>query len=206
MRLAATIGDLAKLMRKELGAGEKAVSRAVAAVGKDLQTSWRSQITGAGLGARLARTIRLQTYPSGKPSLNAAALVWSKAPVIVAAHDEGVLIRSTRGLFLAIPTEAAGKGRRGSRITPAEWEQRTGLRLRFVYRRLGPSLLIAEARVNTKGRAVASRSKTGRGLASVPVFLLVPQVQLRKRMDLVRDAEQAVNDLPSRVVAAWDGF
>lgn len=40
---------------------------------------------------------------------------------------------------------------------PGEWERRTGLRLRFVYRRTGPSLLVTEGRLNTKGRAVASR-------------------------------------------------
>jgi hypothetical protein len=28
-------------------------------------------------------------YPKGQPSLNAAALVWSKAPVIVGTHDTG---------------------------------------------------------------------------------------------------------------------
>ncbi|HRA87474.1 MAG TPA: DUF6441 family protein, partial [Planctomycetaceae bacterium] len=78
------------------------------------------------------------------------------------------------------PTEAAGKSLRGGRITPGEWERRTGLRLRFVYRRRGPSLLVAEGRLNTKGRAVASRSKTGRGRTTVPIFLLVPQVKLPK--------------------------
>ncbi len=60
-------------------------------------------------------------------------------------------------------TEAAGKSLRGGRISPHEWERRTGLRLRFVYRRIGPSLLVAEARLNTRGRVAASRSRTGRG-------------------------------------------
>ena len=50
--------------------------------------------TGAGLGTRLGNSIRLATYPKGSESLNAAALVWSNAPVIVGAHDTGPLIRS----------------------------------------------------------------------------------------------------------------
>lgn len=107
------------------------------------------------------------------------------------------------GFWLAIPTQAAGKSLRGGRVTPGDWERRTGLRLRFVYRRTGPSLLIAEARLNTRGRAVASRSKTGRGIASVPIFLLVPQVRLRKRLDLERDARAALNMLPASVAATW---
>jgi hypothetical protein len=101
------------------------------------------------------------------------------------------------------PTEAAGKSTRGGRITPGEWERRTGLRLRFVYRRKGPSLLVAEGRVNTKGRAVASRSKSGRGLTTVPIFLLVPQVRLRKRLDLAQDAARAQDALPGMIVAKW---
>lgn len=197
------IGSLARIMAEETRAGERAVSAAMRDAGAGLKSAWRGQITGAGLGARLARTVRAQDYPQGRQSLNAAALVWSKAPVIVSAHEQGALIRAKRGLFLAIPTEAAGKGRGGGRITPADWERRTGLRLIFVPRRTGPSLLIAEGRLNTKGRAVASRSKAGRGLTSVPVFLLVPQVRLRKRLDLARDAERAVSGLPGRIVANW---
>jgi hypothetical protein len=171
--------------------------------GSGLKSAWRGQITGAGLGTRLGNSIRLATYPKGGESLNAAALVWSNAPVIVGAHDTGPLIRSRNGFWLAIPTPAAGKSTRGGRITPGEWERRTGLRLRFIYRRRGPSLLVAEGRLNSKGRAVASKSKTGRGLATVPIFLLVPQVKLRKRLDLARDAERAIDAMPERIVAGW---
>ncbi|MFN3592807.1 MAG: DUF6441 family protein, partial [Thermaurantiacus sp.] len=85
-----------------------------------------------------------------------------------------------------------------------EWERRTGLRLRFVYRHRGPSLLVAEGRLNSKGRATASKSKTSRGLTTVPIFLLVPQVKLRKRLDLARDAERAIDGVPGRIVAGWE--
>ena len=197
------VGDIARIMEAETLAGEKAVTAAMREASTGPKTAWRAQITGAGLGARLARTIRSEQFPKGRASLNAAALVWSKAPVIVGAHDTGPLIRSKDGFWLAIPAAAAGKSLRGGRITPGEWERRTGLRLRFVYRRRGPSLLVAEGRLNTKGRAVASRSKTGRGLTTVPVFLLVPQVRLKKRLDLARDAEQARDAVPGLIVANW---
>ena len=124
--------------------------------------------------------------------------------MIVGAHDTGPLIRSRNGFWLAIPTPAAGKSTRGGQITPSEWERRTGLRLRFVYRRRGPSLLVAEGRLNTKGRAVASRSKTGRGLTTVPVFLLVPQVRLKKRLDLEKPANAALASLPGAIVSRWE--
>ncbi|WP_234992421.1 DUF6441 family protein, partial [Roseisalinus antarcticus] len=130
--------------------------------------------------------------------------VWSKAPAIVGAHDTGPLIRSKAGFWLAIPTPAAGRGLRGGKITPDEWERRRGLRLRFVYRRRGPSLLVADrARINTRGTAVASRAKTGRNQVTAPIFLLVPQVKLPKRLDLDRDAERARDSVPGLIVANW---
>ena len=89
-------------------------------------------------------------------------------------------------------------------MTPGEWERRRGLRLRFVYRRRGPSLLVADkARINKRGQAVASRSKTGRGQVTAPIFLLVPQVKLPKRLDLARDAERAHDAVPSLIVSNW---
>jgi hypothetical protein len=77
------------------------------------------------------------------------------------------------------------------------------LKLRFAHRRRGPSLLVAEGRLNTAGRAVESRSKTGRGLTTVPIFLLVPQVKLPKRLDLARDADLAHDAVPGLIVANW---
>ena len=190
-------------MRAEIAAGEKAVPAAMREAGTSLKYAWRGQITGAGLGTRLANSIRLASFPKSVESLNAAALVWSNAPVIIGAHDTGPLIRSKDGFWLAIPTLAAGKSTKGGRITPGEWERRTGLRLRFIYRRRGPSLLVAEGRLNSKGRAVASKSKTGRGLASMLIFLLVPQVKLRKRLDLAGDVERAQARVPGMFVANW---
>jgi hypothetical protein len=195
--------DLVAVMAAEVKAGEKAVTAAMREAGTGLKSDWRGQITQAGLGRRLSTSIRSQTYPKVGESLDAAAMVWSKAPVIIGAHDTGPLIRSKDGFWLAIPTPAAGKGARGRRLSPGEWERRRGLRLRFVYRRRGPSLLVADGRLNNRGLGVASRSKTGRGKATVPIFLLVPQVKLAKRLDLARDAERVQAAVPGLIVANW---
>jgi hypothetical protein len=37
----------------------------------------------------------------------------------------------------------------------------------------------------------------------VPIFLLLPQVRLRKRLDLARDADRALDSVPGLVVANW---
>jgi len=196
--------DLVGMFDAEVKAGERAVKTAMQSAGAELKQAWRMQITTAGLGRRLPRTIRNKTFPERSDSIDAAALVWSKAPEIINAHDRGILIRSKNGFYLAIPTPAAGKGRGGSRLTPGEWEQRRGMKLRFIYRRKGPSLLVAEkARINTRGTAVASRSKTGRGQVSAPIFILVPQVKLRKRLDLARDADRVARSVPGLIVEKW---
>ena len=195
--------DIVAMMAAEVAAGERAVTAAMREAGTGLKSAWRTQITGAGLGTRLGNSIRLASFPKSGDSLSAAALVWSNAPVIVGAHDSGPLIRSKNGFWLAIPTAAAGKSSKGGRITPFEWERRAGLRLRFIYRRRGPSLLVAEGRLNTKGQAVVSRSKTGRGKVTAPIFLLVPQVKLPKRLDLARDADRALDSVPGLIVANW---
>jgi hypothetical protein len=136
--------------------------------------------------------------------------VFSKAPNIVRAYEEGAVIRSRHGFFLAIPTPAAGQFGDGRRkMTPGLWERMHGTRLRFVYRRRGPSLLVADnrrARIGRRGgfaRASASALRTGRGLVTVPMFLLVPQVTLRKRLDVAGAAEKWLALLPQLVVRNW---
>lgn len=196
--------DLIALMQEEVKAGQKAVSITMAQAGANLKSAWRAQITGAGLGQRLANSIRSQTFPKGRNSLDAAALVWSNAPVIVGAHEAGPLIRSSNGFWLAIPLPAAGKALGGKRMTPGMWEKKTGMRLRFVFRKRGPSLLVADAvRLNTKGHATVSKSKTGRGQVTAPIFVLVRQVKLPKRLDLARDAELAQSAIPASIVRNW---
>lgn len=62
---------------------------------------------------------------------------------------------------------------------------------------------MAEGRLKTKGSAVASRSKTGRGVLTTPIFLLMPQVKLPKRLNLARDAERTPNAVPELIVTKW---
>lgn len=204
MRIIAEITqDLPRWAEDHIDVWSEAVTEGVAKSADVVKKDFRGQIEAAGLGRRLAGTIRSQVYPRGGVSPNAAALIWSKAPEIVGAHERGAMIRSQSGFFLAIPTPAAGRGTRSARLTPGEWESRRGIRLRLVYRENAPSLLVADgARLNARGLGVASRSKTGRGAATVPIFILLPQVRLRKRIDLARSAREGALGLPGRIRAA----
>ncbi|MFQ6552950.1 DUF6441 family protein [Aestuariibius insulae] len=211
MRLRADLkGDLREQLEREYLKGERAVTLTMRRAGRRLQKAWQGQVTAAGLGQRLARTIRAETYPVGQNSMNAAALVYTKAPKLIAAFDEGPMIRSKEGFWLAIPLPTAGRGRFGRRMTPLDWERRTGKQLRFVYRSGRSALLVADdARLSSRGLA---RNKGGRrrkdgilsGAQTVPIFVLVPQVKLRKRLDLDRDVQRIANGLAADVVATWD--
>src|SRR5512134_1485539 len=106
MRLQAALqGDLQTLLKAELRGAERAVTAGVRAATLGLKTELRAQVTGAGLGQRLANTWRSRIYPEGgEQSLSTAGFVWSKAPNLIRLYDEGAIIRSKQGLYLAIPT------------------------------------------------------------------------------------------------------
>jgi Family of unknown function (DUF6441) len=103
---------------------------------------------GSGSGSPTAGA---RHYPNRK--LDAASLVYTKAPQIVRAFDEGAVIRSRRGRFLAIPTEnAPRKGTDRRRISPSTFPEHTFGPLRFVPRQSGPSLLVVDG---LQGRSAA---------------------------------------------------
>lgn len=199
-------GDLNALMAREYRAGERAVSNTIKAAAEALKANWRQQITGSGLGTKLANAVRSEAYPKGAPSLNAAAIVYSKAPKITAAHEAGATIRSNSGFWLAIPLPSAGKGARGAKITPGEWETKTGRRLRFVYRSGRSALLVDDGTKTGRrlmGRDGFSREARGFRNRTVPIFALVPQVKLPKRLNLYPAADRVASGLPGAIVANW---
>ena len=67
-------------------------------------------------------------------------------------------------------------------------------------------LVVDDFRVTSKGKArVASdrAKKTGRGLTTVVMFILVPQAQLKKRFDIDSVAQKWIDRLPKLVVGSW---
>ena len=55
--------DLVAMMAAEIVAGERAVTAAVREAGTSLKLAWRRQIVGAGLGPRLANSVRSEVFP-----------------------------------------------------------------------------------------------------------------------------------------------
>jgi Family of unknown function (DUF6441) len=81
--------------------------------------------------------------------------------------------------------------------------------LRFVPRQGGPSLLVVDglrASFSRKSgalrgfrRATDRARQRGDGLTTVVMFLLVPQVKLRKRLDVAQAAERWSGQLPALI-------
>ncbi len=215
MRLKAAIeGSLETYMKAEMKAAEKAVLSGVKRASEGLKLEMRRQVTGAGLGRRLANTWRGRVY--GNKGIDSAGLVYTRAPVIMRAHDEGMVVRGRDGLWLAIPTENApkrGVGRK--RISPSTFPEYRYGPLRFVYRGSGkPSLLVVDnVRASHSRKTGALRGfrkasktsrRTGRGLATVVMFIMVSQVRLRKRLDFAGAAARWQNKLSRLIAKAWN--
>ena len=209
MKLAATIArSLQADMQAELRDIERAVASGTRDAGRSLRTELRRQVASAGLRQRLANSWRDKHYPNQR--LDAASLVYTKAPQIIRAFDEGAVIRSKRGRFLALPTEnAPRKGTDGRRISPSTFPEHRFGPLRFVPRPSGPSLLVMDglrASFSRKSgalrgfrRATDRARERGDGLTTVVMFLLVPQVKLPKRLDVARAAERWSAQLPALI-------
>ncbi|MBX6386203.1 MAG: hypothetical protein IRZ07_25065 [Microbispora sp.] len=233
MRLSAAIGDLRQALAAEVRAGERAATGAVREGTEALKRELRGQVLAAfgGKGRGIANAWRSQVFPRSGVSLRAAGLVWTKVPNVIDAFERGALIRPKGGRrFLAIPTgfNAArgwrGRGDKGLRVTPAQmvasgqgflrpfrsgrgfvWclplrqGEPTGRRRRT---RLIAGGLTEVGTANRKGREAWARGLLEQGM--VPMFLLLPQVQLAKRLDVKGAAERAGARVPRSFVALWE--
>jgi Family of unknown function (DUF6441) len=90
------LASLTKSIRADLAANLKDLERAAAAgtraAGQGLRIELRRQVTSSGLEQRLANSWRDQHYPNRK--LDAATLVYTKAPQIIRAFARAAVIRS----------------------------------------------------------------------------------------------------------------
>jgi hypothetical protein len=128
--ISATVtGNLERAMHDEVKAVSAGLRRAMASAAGQVQEQLRQQARSAGFrgdGKRIANAWRVNVYPKAVlTTLRPAALIWTKAPDIIAAFDSGQTIRARHGKYLAWPTPnnaTGGKrgGTGGMRITPQQ--------------------------------------------------------------------------------------
>lgn len=195
-----------------------------------LKQDLRAETQAAFKGNRLPMAWRSRVYPAGQDSLDAAGWVEVRrtAARIIEPAFTGAVIRAKGGRWLAIPTANAGTYglKRGAafgatvntrgmkeRTTPGGFERRTGLKLRFVYERSGGSsrrafLVVDQAQLNRgvagpyRGRGRGSKLYGPSGQTFV-VFILVPQVTAKKRLDRAAIMAAASARTPGLIANFW---
>ena len=183
---AAVEGSLVEYMEREYQNCARAVTKGVSLAANGLKTAMRTQVKSAGLGSRLANTWRGDVYPKAKNSISAAGVVYTKAQKIMEGFEYQTVVRGKDGLWLAIPTAAISKRIRNKRMTPALYEKSKGVRLRFVYRKNGASLLVH-----------------GQKRKTIVAFVLVPQVRMPKLINFAAEGAKWQAKLPSLILENW---
>lgn len=164
---------------------------------------------GKGTGRSLATAIRFQTYPAnpGVRARNPAALLYVQpsAVHIFEAFEEGATIRAKEGRFITIPVPGSPAARENFGDKPQgqtvlEKLKARGVEVKFVPATpTRPAMLVAEnvrLRTTRKDRmkiSRATRTKSGNfasGVTTVPLFFLVEQARIDKRINLAREFER----------------
>lgn len=202
--------DFAKFVMDDAGIDVRA---GIEAGAEGMKEDLRDQIENAGLGQRLGRAVGSKVYPpGGKGSLDAAGFVYPrgrKAAAIFDSWNQGATITAHGGKYLAIPTKEAGRGWRNSKARPQEFEQRTGIKLRFVKLKNGNAVLVGDsvAAKSGRGRRAASKGRRaqGRAVNSLVFFILIRSAKIPKRLDFETIAKKWADRIPDLIGAANRG-
>lgn len=198
---AALSGELAAFMAAEKRTGAEAVTAVVKRQGEAAKAAGRAMIAGAGLGRRLANTLRGTLYPERGVSLEAAYVLRSSAIYVRAGgqvdlltvYAEGATIRGRGGQFLALPTRAAGRTG-GRALSPKDYPADF---FTFLPLRSGIAALVER-------EAEAAARKRGAGFPPI-LFVLVREVTVPARLGgLVGVLESFGDDLDAQIVAEWE--
>jgi len=190
-----------RLVRAVLQAQTDTVRDVTRGLEKDLEQATRAAVKG-----RLWRAWKSESYPLDRgPAIEPAGEIWVNGR----ARSQGAMqfftragrIRGRNGEGVAIPLPAAGARGRDRNLTPAEFEKRTGTKLRPVRRRDGTILLVLDEAVLSGKRQIgvlntARRRKLGRGDVTVPIFIIMPFVAFANRFSIEPIIARAAASLP----------
>lgn len=165
---------------------------------------------GKGSGRSLAGAIRFELYPKRGLARDPAGFIFVQpsAVKIYRAFEQGMTITAHGGKYLTVPVEGSPADRknfgdkpRGHSILAAL--KAKGIQVGFVPARgARPAMLVAQS---VRVRDMAGRSKISRaaptksggfakGAATVPLFWLVPNVKVPKRLSLTREFEAVARE------------
>jgi hypothetical protein len=216
------------LLSKQMDAALSDVAESITGIMRDevglLKEDYRRQVLQAGMGPRMAKTWRGETYPKAGHSLNPAGYIWSAAPEIVDSFVRGASIRPVNGAkWLWIPTKnvprrrragnyvsSLGKRSRGTAMTPEEVELHFNAELSVVIEGgKGFAFIDVVSGIRTGYRpATAGRLKGRRGMAArkakpVLMFNLRRGVKMPRLFELQAPADKAAARVARRIQARW---
>ena len=162
----------------------------------------RQNIAGAGFGKRWQNALRSEAYPKRGESVNAAAWIYHRIPY-AGVFEQGATIRGNPLMWVPLSTTPS-LGRR-NKLTPKNFESQIGPL--FSMRGSKQPLLGAKVAVTKAAarrgppyrvtRAALRRGAAGNGvIRTVPVFVGVDTVRIRKRFDLASVADQVAREIP----------
>lgn len=182
-----------------------AATRAIEEAATKAKADARANIAAAGFGRKWQNALRADVYPRGaETSVNAAAHIYHKIGYS-GVFEEGARISGSPYLWPALPHVAQKIGR--FRMTPARYPEP----LQFVRRPGKPPLLMARIGMSraTARRGGPSRLTIGtirkgaraggakRVVQSMPVFVGISTVRIRKRFGITAIVRKAASQLPS---------
>lgn len=162
----------------------------------------RQVIAGAGFSKKWQNAWRVNRYPKSGDSLDPAIWAYHKIPY-AAVFQDGARIAGSPLLWLPLPT-APKIGRK--KMTAALYIATIGP-LHRINRPGKPPLLAGYVRgLGKSGKVTVGKLKTGerrrkskgtKGLVSVPMFVGLPLVKIRKRFDFAPMWRKALSSLQS---------
>ena len=216
------VGDIRRILNEDWKAGRKAIRSGIRDTSRGLRDDLRADGAAAGLG-KLARVWRTRLYRGRGGAWDSVGFVYPKGGErtrgALWALEYGAIIRPKNARYLLIPTQFNRKrGRRGGKVLYRPEE----LQDSFVQKSKGGSLLLfarvghAQTRSNGRvrdrafvnsqmlgsGRAKRTRDILGYGV--VPMFVLVPQVTIRKRLNIRQLTEKWEAKLGYFILRNWD--
>lgn len=191
---------------------KRAATEAMKEAGKRALEGGRAGIARAGFSRRWQVTYRLDVFPKGKNSMNAAAFLHHRIPYSNIFQTGGLISGQPR-LWLPLSATPAMMGR--NRLTAGNFTALTGKKLISIRRPgklplLGAVLNVSPRRKKIRGSDLKSKAQLSTGGGSdrvgfkdfgtrgrlVPLFVGISTVRIRKQFDVERATNDAANAVP----------
>lgn len=205
---AALVGKLGEFSSDVRKAWLEAINGSMHTAGRHGLGILRDDLVRNGLEG-LKNTWRSEVFPRAGLAYEPSVIWFSNAEAIVSSFDDGQPIRAKTGGFLAVPIPGSPAedfpNPRGPDTKVDYAQQRFGDQLKFVPgtpRR--PAMLVLEGGSFTKTGKLSRRKRTktgkfGKGTASIPLFFLVKEVRLGKRLDVQARFKEITADFTTRM-------